>query len=321
MAKNSKKTAKINTVAKPAPSAPRQLKRPVYKSFSLQRRIKPVTKGLPGAFRLFGQACKILGQNWKVFLGIIIVYGVLNLILVRGFSGSGNITQLKTSLDNALHGDWSQVSSAGLLFVYLLGSAGNTASATAGAYQLILTLVASLALIWTLRSVYGGTKVRIRDGFYNGMYPLVKFMLVLLVIGLQLIPGAIGILLYSFVVGGGVAASFAETAAWTLALMALITVSLYMVSSSLFALYIVCLPDMTPIRALRSARSLVAARRWNVLRKVLFLPVSLAVLVGLVVVPLIIFVTPVAAWVLYVLTMLLLPLLHCYMYRLYRALL
>ncbi len=50
-------------------------------------------------------------------------------------------------------------------------------------------------------------------------------------------------------------------------LLAMLT--LIYVKSSLFALYIVTLPDMTPMKALRSARELARYRRWTVLRKIL----------------------------------------------------
>ncbi len=316
----SQAAAKKPTTPKKTSAEPRKLKKPQYQSFKMQKRIQQ-TVALPGSFRLFGGALKVLFKNWKLFLGVALIYGVLNLILVRGFSGSADVSSIKKALDQSLKGDWSQLAGGSLLFVYLLGSAGNSGNATAGAYQLLLTLFTTIALIWTLRQVYAGNKVRIRDGFYQGMYPFVTFILVLLVVGLQLLPGALGILTYSIVSGNGVIAGGVEQMIWTLALAVLILVSLYMVSSSVFALYIVCLPDMTPMRALRSARQLVAARRWVVMRKVLFLPVALALVAALITIPLIIYATAAASWVIFIVTMLLLPVLHSYMYRLYRALL
>ncbi|HSW66096.1 MAG TPA: hypothetical protein VLI54_03085 [Bacillota bacterium] len=329
MAKTPTKTTKSKTksasaepaaVAKKAPAAPRKLKQPKYQSFKMQRRIKP-TGTLPSAYRIFGGAVKVLFKHWRVFLGMVLIYGVLNLVLVRGFSGSANLTDIKNTLDGALKGDWSQAASGGLLFVYLLGSAGNSASATAGAYQLILTLITSVAFIWTLREVYQDNKVRVRDGFYVGVFPMVPFMVVLVTIGLQLLPAAAGIYAYGLVTSNGVAASGLEQVLWAVAMAVLILLSLYMICSSLFALYIVCLPGMTPLHALRSARKLVAARRWMVMRKIIFLPVALVVISGIVTIPFILYATPAAPWVIFGLTMLLLPLIHSYLYRLYRALL
>lgn len=306
--------------SKAAATEPRQLKKPTYKSFRLSQRIK-VDKPPTNAFKIFGGAVAVLARNWKTFLLVIVIYGVLNALLVQGFSAAGNLDKAKETLDQAFTGNWAQLGSGLTVFVYLLGASGNTASPTAGAYQLILVLVISLAVIWLLRQFYAGHKVRARDGFYQGMSSLVQFLLVLSVIVLQLIPMALGLLLFSAVNANHIAASALEAILWASFTFALVLFSLYMLSSSLFALYIVTLPGMTPLQALRAARQLVAYRRWSTLRKVLFLPLALVLIAALIVVPVILFATPLAAWVFFVLTMLLLPLTHSYMYSLYRSLL
>jgi DNA-binding helix-hairpin-helix protein with protein kinase domain len=101
----------------------------------------------------------------------------------------------------------------------------------------------------------------------------------------------------------------------------LVLLSLYMVSSSLFALYIVALPDMTPMRALRSARQLALHRRWTILRKILFLPFSLLLLSGLIMLPFIVLVPAIAAWVFLILSLFGWIVALTYMYLLYRELL
>ncbi len=316
MAKTLKKPKKKSVTEGAASAVPRRLKRPSYKSFRLAKRIKG--EKLPGAFRLFGGAMVVLYRNWKVFLGITGLYALLTLLFVQGF-GSSNIGQVKANLDTALSGDVGQIFSGVVLSLYLLGSSGGTSGATA-AYQMILILVTSLALIWTLRHVYAGNKVRIRDGFYQGMSSLVQFVLVLAVVLLQILPMVVGLWLYALVVSGGIAASFTEQVIWTILAFILSVVTLYMLTSSLFALYIVTLPDMTPLKALRSARQLVANRRWSVMRKILFLPVALLVLIIVIVLPTILFATPLAIWVFFVVSMLLLPAVHSHMYSLYRSL-
>jgi hypothetical protein len=94
-----------------------------------------------------------------------------------------------------------------------------------------------------------------------------------------------------------------------------------MVSSSVFALYIVTLPDVTPMQALRSARELVRHRRWSIARKVLFLPVSLLVIAAAIMIPVILLLTPASEWAFFVLSMFSLAVIHSYMYGLYRELL
>lgn len=102
-----------------------------------------------------------------------------------------------------------------------------------------------------------------RDSYYKGMYPLVPFMLVLLVIGLQLIPLVFGNLIYSSVLQNGLAITVIEKVIWLFLFLMLALLSGYMMISSLFSLYIVTLPDMTPLRALRSARASITPQSGN----------------------------------------------------------
>jgi hypothetical protein len=316
------KTQKTGDTREAAPKAKkRQIKPDRYTSFKLQKKIKPETGKVPGSFRLFGRALAVLKRNWKVFLGIVVIYGLLNVVLVQGLSAGGNLTEIKDSLDELFTGNLAQLVTGATLFIQMLSTSGNTGNPAAGAYQLILVLTVSLALIWTLRQVYAGHKVRIRDGFYRGMTPLVPFVLVLCVIGLQLIPAFIGGFLYAQVTTGDIAVTAAEHVLWAAVFFILALISLYMVCSSLFALYIASLPDMAPLAALRSARNLVRHRRWTVMRKVIFLPFALIVLAGVIVIPLIIFATPFATWTFFVLSMAVIAVVHSYMYALYRSLL
>lgn len=320
MAKTAPKTPKTAT-KKAAIASPRQLKEPKYTSFKLSKRIKIRREKLPNAFRLMGAALKIIKHHWKVFLGVVLIYGVLNATLVQGFNAVGNLEETRTSLGQVFNGNWSELASSLTVFLYMLGASGNTTNPTAGAYQFILIFVVSLAMIWLLRQAYADKQFKIRDGFYEGMAPLVKFFLVALVIFLQLIPMAVGLGLYALAVGGQIATMFVEQILWALFALVMSIVSLYMVSSSIFALYIVTLPDMTPLQALRTARQLSANRRWAVLRKVFFLPIAILVMAAIIVVPILIWATPVAAWTFFALTMLFLPVTHSYLYTLYRAML
>jgi hypothetical protein len=322
MAKTATKKPRAKAAPKAAPQvAPEEpAETPKYASFKLQNRIKPVRVAGPNAFRLFGRALGLLGRHWKLFGGMLLIYGILNFVVLQGFRAAGGDL---TSLKDALEGDVNvnQLAGSLTLFAYLISTSGATVSPTAGAYQFILAIVVSLALIWTLRQVYAKVKVRIRDGFYKGAYPLVPFVVVLFVICIQLLPLAIGVLLFNSVMNYGIAATIVEQILWSILCVLLGTVSLYLVCSSIFALYIVCLPDMEPMRALRSARELVRGRRSQVMRKLLFLPVALLVLVAVITIPFILFATSLAVPVFFLLGLLLPAVIHSYMYGLYRSLL
>lgn len=300
----------------------RILKQAAYRNFRLSKKIKHSSpKKLSGSFKLLKKSLSLLTSHPKLFGGIIAVQLVLTIVLVRGLGGGLDIAELKAAMNEIFGGELSRISTSFALFGYLITSAGQTASESGAVYQTILTLIISLVIIWALRHTSANKKTTIREAFYKGTFPLVPFILVLIVLGLQLVPFIVGNTLYSIVVNGGLAVTFLEKFVWLLLLGATATLSLYMVCSSIFALYIVTLPDMTPMKALRSARQLVLHRRWAVIRRFIFLAVALLVIVAAVLVPLIIFAAPAAEWVFFLMNMAALAVVHSYLYSLYRELL
>lgn len=281
----------------------------------------PAYRPLPKARQLFMHVLRQLRGDWRLFGGIIFIYGLLNLVLVRGLAGSSDLSDLKNGLDSVFSGVGGKLASASISFASLLASSGSSNTASSGTYQSILLTICSLAFIWALRQSSAARRVRIRDSFYQGMYPLIPYLLVFLLLGLQLVPLVAGAGLYGAVVGNGIAVYLWEKALFLLLFLGLALWSLRMVTATFFALYIVALPDMTPLRAYRSARQLVYGRRLLVWRKLLFLPLILAVLALLIELPLILFITPIAAWIFFVISMLMLPISLGYLYRLYREML
>lgn len=306
-------------------SGPRQLvapKRIWYKPLTW-RYSPPVPsyKPLPKARVLLGKTLGHLWANKKIFGGIVLLYGLLNLVLVRGLGGSSDLTALKSGLDTVLHGFTGALTSSLATYAALLASSGSGNTQTSSIYQGVLFLVCSLAFIWALRQSLAGRIVRVRDSFYRGMYPLVPFVLLFLLMGVQLVPLAAGNGLYSAVVHYGIAVHPWERLLWVAITIVLSLWSLRMVTASIFALYIVTLPGMTPLRAYRSARQLVYGRRLLLWRKLIFLPIVLLVIATLIELPLILLLTPLAVWTFFAISMLALPIVHGYLYNLYREML
>lgn len=322
----SDKKSDRSVATKPAKSgvtvkAPRKIKKPKYQSFRLQKRIAPQGTKLPSAFALMRQSLMTLRQNWKVFGMIVVLYAVVNFVVVKGFSAGINVSDVKETLSTMFDGRAGSLLSGLSLFVYMIGTSGTDSTGTAGAYQFTWMIVVSLAIIWGLRQAHANKRFTVRDAFYGGMYPFIPFILVLLVVALQFLPAILGGILYTSIVSGGIAATAIESLLWGLIFAILIVVSLYMLTAAIFALYIVCLPDMRPMKALRSARELVVTRRWTVVRKLAFLPLFLLIAGAIIVVPFIIFAAPVASWVFFIVSMLSLAVLHSYLYTVYRSLL
>ena len=276
---------------------------------------------LPSVLVISKNSIKIIRKYLKTFAFLTLIYAILYIIFIRGISGGLNLSSLRNTLD---HTKGTTTLSNGLsLFGDLVGNAttGQASSVNAGVYQTILLIVISLALIWALRQAYNGSKIRARDAFYRGMYPVIPFIAVLLVLGLGLIPMLIGGSIYSAVITNGIAVGALEKSLWALMFAVLSLVSFYLISSTIFALYIVTLPDMTPMKAIRSARQLVKRRRWLVMRKVLFLPFIIGVVALIIMVPIILLITVAASWIFLIFSLLCLVFIISYLYALYRELL
>ena len=267
---------------------------------------------------LFKMSLTFLWQHKKLFGGLMLIYALLQLVFVQGvlktdFSAFNDM--IKESFDGS-----SSVAVGLLSFSYLIGTTGQTGSAQASTYQFIFLMLSTLAFIWALRHVLAKEQVRLRDAYYKGMYPLIPFLLVLFVIGLQLLPFLIGGWLYNVVVSNGIAATGLEQILWLGVFITGAVVSTYFLLSSLFAMYIVTLPDMAPLKALKSARGLVRGRRFLVLRKMLFLGGASLLIVAAIMLPIILALPAIAPWVFYVLSIIGIGLIHTYMYSLYREL-
>jgi hypothetical protein len=307
----------------PEPKASKQtrvLKSSRYKSFRLSKKISHPAPPLPSAWSMFKESVRHLRDNQKIIAGILGIFIVLYVIFVRGFA----VSDLGTIKD-AFNGEEAGTSiGTGLgLFVYLLGNSASSPSESASIYQFLLIVLTGLAIIWVLRQSQTPSKktMTVRKAYYQGTSQFVPYLLVLGAIGLQLLPALIGTTLYQQVITAGLAASNIEAAAWTILLGASLLLSFYMLSSSLFAQYIVTLPRLTPMQALASARELVRYRRAAVMRKILFLPFVLFVLGALFLVPFLLYVTTLGELLFLLYWLVCLPITHAYMYQLYRKLL
>lgn len=302
--------------------SPRKRKQLEYTRFRYSKRIKHPGPRLSSGWRLFWRSFRPLIQNWRLFGGILLVYTVLTIVFVRGFSSTSHLIELKTALDGVFSGTGGQLSTGVTLFGVLLGSNAGT-SQVATVYQTMLGILVSLSLIWSLRQVHAEQKKRttIKDAFYKSTHPLIPFLLVILFIGVQLIPFLLGATIYSIVASNGLAVGLWEQIAWAAVFFLLALWSLYMLASSLFAVIIVTLPGMTPVKALRSARKLVRYRRWTVLRKLIFLPFIILLVLAVIMLPLILWATVLAEWSYFVLSLVALVVVLSYMYTLYRELL
>ncbi|HEY4964310.1 MAG TPA: hypothetical protein VIH90_06470 [Candidatus Saccharimonadales bacterium] len=271
------------------------------------------SKTIDDVLTISRSSLKVLWSNKKLFGGIMLIYGLAYILLARGLTNLPSSSSLSKGAGKLFSG-------LSTFTLIVGGSASSSTNPTGSTYQAFLIVAVSLVLIWTLRQVYSGNKVRIRDGYYKALYPFIPFVLILIFIGIELLPLIIGSTLYNAVVTQGIAVNAIEKLFAIAVLIGLIWLSLFFLSSSIFALYIVTLTDMTPVKALKSAKALVKDRRALIMRKILFLPLALFIVTSIVALPFILIYPPLAAWIIFLLTLVVIAATHSYLYSLYREL-
>lgn len=280
---------------------------------------------LPPAWRIGWSALQTLRQNKKFFAALAGIFLLLDLLLVRSVTAFDAAT-LKSQLSASLtHGVGVAVGGFSVFSSLFTAAASGTSADKTGAYHFFLVLLMSLATIWSLRQIYTANKkkitISIRAAFYESTAPLIPFILLIFLIGLQFIPLLIWLQIYSLVVGGGIAATTIEQLFFLAVLLVLTGLTLFWLTRSIVALYVVTLPGMLPMQALKNAKELVRGRRMSMVRKILFLPLALFILAAIVMIPTIIIWAPLAQWLFFVLTAIGFILVHAYFYTLYRELL
>ncbi len=319
------KRSKVAGSTKASKKAPRVLKdqkrrlmRPkTWRKRSLSSNFLP----LPKARIILKASLERLVVSKKAVAGITLVYGLGVVLLVRGFSVTQDFTTLRTLLDSLLTGSFGKIQSIALQLTLLFGGAGETNTPNGGIYQTILLIVCSLALIWVFRQAQAKKPVSTKRAFYLGMYPLIPFMAVLLILGIQLLPLTIGSYLYGTLTSNGITVTGWEKVLSLVGFLLLAFWSLRMITATVFALYIVTLSDMLPIQAVRAAKRLVHGRRLIIWRKLLLLPLVMLVVTTVLVLPFLVFLTGIVVWVFFVITVLWFSVTHSYLYSLYRELL
>lgn len=275
---------------------------------------------LPASWTILQRACTLIWQHRLLFAQLALVYLLVDLVVIRSVTAF-DVGGLRQSV-----GAGALLSSFSIFSALLANAAsGSGQQATSSVYHFFLVILLSLMLIWALRQLYERDTAKPAPKFkavvYQSTTPLVPFLLLLLLLGVQLIPLLIGATIYTIVVGGGIAVTILEQVIFLAVLLLTAWVSLYWVIRTVVALYIVTLPGMQPMQAYRSARDLVQKRRLSVFRKIVFLPVVIFVVGGIIVMPIILLFAPLAQWLFFVLTAIGLIVIHAYLFTLYRELL
>jgi hypothetical protein len=264
-----------------------------HRSFRLTRRrdyVRPLE--LPGNIAFTHEVTQTVWRHKKTFLWLGFIYVMLFALLVGMQSQETYATltgTLKSTSGDAFSGNWGAIGQAGLLLLTIASSGVNTEITEAQQiFSVLIFLLIWLTTVWLLRNKLAGHKVKLRDGLYNSGAPLFATVLITLFIAIQLIPVAVAFIGYSaastsgLIAAGGAAAMLFWIGAGLLSLL-----SLYWITSSLFAMIIVTLPGMYPYTAIRTAGDMVLGRRIKILLRWLWMALMIILAWGVIMIPII----------------------------------
>ncbi len=300
----------------------RKRKLPTKRMLGFRRANSSVArKKLPSIFSLIGQSVRHVWRYKKPFIGLMVVYIFLVLLLVKGFSNNLDLVSLREEISQTITNNKFQQDIV-LLGVVASGSS-ETPNEVGNLYHTMIVIISVLAAIWLFRQSHDrpNTNFKIKQPFYEGTGQLVQFLLVLMVVGLQLLPMVIGLGIFGTVQQNGLATTSFEVSLWAVLAIGLSLLTFYFLASSLFALIITTLPQSTPMASLRSARKIVKYQRWIIIRKLLALGLIFSA-VNLLALFLVIATIPVfAEFFVLILSAVMTPIIIGTWYKLYRALL
>lgn len=304
MSNKSKKKAKISVkfifdfIKKPfikiKQKAISYLSRRPHRSFRRTRRRDYVrVLKLPGYIKFTKFVFGTIWSNRKIFLLLALFYAVFTSLMV-GLASQDTYSSIADTMSatggDMITGFWGQIGKAGLLFVSAsTGGLNGSLSESQQIFSIIIILMAWLASVWLLRNILAGHKLKLRDGLYNSGSPILPTFLVLLVLIVQLLPASLALIGYGAASATGLLNGGVEAMLFWFAAGLLTLISLYFITSTIFALIIVTLPGMYPFRAIKIAGDLVLGRRIRILLRFLWLFVLTIVVWAIVMIPVILF--------------------------------
>lgn len=268
---------------------------------------------LVNSWILLRQTWMELSSFWRTLVGITLVYVVLYFVLVMGLNITSGLT-VAIDTGQSRFGQAINSIATSINDVYAQAQSDTTVLV-----QMLLFVIASLALIWALRKLQALKKITIRDSYYQGSAQIIPVLLVSVVLLLTLIPAVIGSSIFSVVLqtaSVGLEIVIVSVVAGLLLLGSLVLFTIFWP-----AYYIASLPQTRPMQALKSAKVITKKRRLSIMRKFFVLGLVLIVCGLLFVLPIAIIVPSLAQYALYVALFASFLYAQVYLYELYRSLL
>lgn len=252
------------------------LKRRPHRSFRpTRRRDMPAIKPLPSSIFFTSEVLGTIKRYRRQYIYFLLVYAVLFTALA-GILDQASYAQFSETIrdlgPSVVGGDFSKLGQAATTFAGIINlQLTEGIDTTAQLYLMTLALFTWLSIVWFLRQRLSGAVVNVRDAIYNSGAPVLSTLIVCLVGLFQLLPGAIAVIAFWIASQAGYIVGGVEAMLFAIAMILLIVLSLYWVTSTLLALIVVTLPGTYPFRALSIAGDIIVGRRVTMLYRLLWL--------------------------------------------------
>lgn len=267
----------------------------------------------------FSRSTKIVRKHWKPLAINTAIYGILYFLFVRVLTAV-DFDDLNETIV-VVFGDGRESFLTQVITVGSLFGESTNFNSQSGLLFAIVTTISALAMVWVLRRIWGERRVSVKEAFYQGMYPLIPFVLVFLFMLVQLLPFSAGGFIFQTAFNNGLTIEFYEKVFFVSVFALGALVSAYYLVGSIVALYAVTMPGITPSEARRTAKRVLKGRRFLVMRQ-MFIFLILTGFVAMAPMLLVIWLIPgVAIIATAIMIVLGLPWFNLYLYGLYRDLL
>jgi hypothetical protein len=292
-------------------------KKKKYRSFRLQKKIKPVARFIPSVTSLFKLTWTFFWRNKKILLTIMAIHFAAYYFFGRSAHLVG-IETIQDSVRDAFGGQTTSLSASIATLGVVLGVGGSGQTNAMLVTAIIFTV--SLAYVWAIRKLSSDEKITARDAFYQGLGPIVPVVMLLVVMSLQLLPFAMTSFVYTTARTSGLFASGLEDMTVFVFSAFCGLLSFYFMTSTIVGLYIATLPGMRPLEALRAAKKMVQFQRFAVFKRIIILPIVLSIVYLCLLLCFIRFIPSKVLFVAETFQIIILPFIHIYLYKLYRSL-
>jgi hypothetical protein len=197
---------------------------------------------------------------------------------------------------------------------------------TVSTYVSVASIVMNLAIVWTVVQLDQGQPVKASQAYYDGTATFVKFVLLSLLLIVAFLPLALGLILYSVgVIGAAPGTTIFEKSLLTVLAALLAAPSILWVNRLIFSPFILVASGQRPLAAARLSWRSVKGHSWQVLVRLLGLILAVAILIAIPALLCLYFyaVTKNRGWLVLLQifsSLLLLPFIDLYLYKLYRSL-